>query len=168
VPARGGDRRAGHQQLGAPLGVGGQLLAQLQGDEAAVAKVAEGGDPGGQRRSCPGPALLRQLVVVDGGEVADGVVAGVQDQVGVAVDQPRQQEGRPAKVDQRRPRRRVGPGDVDVGDAPTVDQHQGRERNWSATPSNSRAARTASIPATSRAATAWLHQMGILDGGACW
>jgi hypothetical protein len=99
--------------------MGRQLLAQPQGDESAVAQVAEGGDPGGQRRPCPGPALIEQPVVVDVGEVADGVVAGVQHQMGVAVDQPRQQ-GRLAKVDERRPLRWVGPGEIHIGDAPLV------------------------------------------------
>ena len=123
MPTPSGDRRAGHQQLRTPLGMGRQLLAQPQRDESAVTQVADGGDAGGQRRPCPGAALLQQLVVVHVGEVADGVVAGVQHQVGVAVDQPWQQ-GRLAEVDQLCTLGRVGPGNVNVYDAPLVHQHQ--------------------------------------------
>jgi hypothetical protein len=103
--------------------MGRQLLAQPQRDESAVTQVADGGDAGRQRRPCPGTALLQQGVIVGAGEVADGVVAGVQHQVGVAVDQSWQQ-GRLVEVDQRHPLRRVGAGEVHVGDAPLLHQHQ--------------------------------------------
>jgi hypothetical protein len=103
--------------------VGRQLLAQPQGDEPAVAQVADRGDPGRQRRPCPGAAVGQQRVITGGLEVADGVAAGVQRQMDVAVDQPRQ-EGRLPEVDQLGALRRVGTREVDIGDAPLVDQHQ--------------------------------------------
>jgi hypothetical protein len=51
--------------------------------------------------------------------VADGIVAGVQHQMGVAVDQSRQQ-GRLAKIDQLCTLGRVSAGEVHVADAPLV------------------------------------------------
>jgi hypothetical protein len=171
VPTRGGDRWAGHQQLRALRGVGGQFLAQPQGDKAAVAQVAESGDPGGQRRPRAGAAVLQQRVIAPAGEVADGVVAGVQHQVGVAVDQPRQQR-RLTKLDQLGPLRGVSPGDVDVDDAPLIEQHQGADAQLISYPVE-QPCRTdrqhpGHLPRAAIAAIAWLRQLGILAQRHLW
>jgi len=88
VAAGGGDRRPGRHDGGQPW-----LAAQAEGQVVAVAQVPDGGDAAAQRRPRGSDHRFRRLVIAALGQTADWVGAGVEGQVGVAVDQAGQQRG---------------------------------------------------------------------------
>lgn len=97
VPAGSGDRRSSDDDGGQrPVGHGG--LPEGEGQVAAVAEVAHRGhSAAGGAPSCADHRHERRRVVAPG-EMADWVVARVEGEVHVAVDQPGQ-DGRPGQVD---------------------------------------------------------------------
>lgn len=121
MAARGGDRGAGNRQLRAGRWASLQLLAQLQCEIPAVAKVAHGRDPGPQSRFRRGPAMLQHDVVLGVRDVPNWIVAGVQDQMAVTVDKSGKQ-GDVAQIDYLDTPARVGER-LDRNDRPLVDQH---------------------------------------------
>jgi len=117
VPAGDGDRRPGRHDGGQPW-----LAAQAEGQVVAVAQVPDGGDAAAQRRPRGSDHRFRRLVIAALGQTADWVGAGVEGQVGVAVDQAGQQRGAAQVGDVRV----VGSGypGADRDDGAAVDQDQ--------------------------------------------
>jgi hypothetical protein len=98
-----------------------RYVPQPQRHVVAVAQVADGGDAGHEAGACGRVHVAQNRVIVGAGEVTDRVVAGVEGQVDVRVDQTGQ-HGRVAQVHHVNPgrRRRFG---LDRHDAAPVNQH---------------------------------------------
>ncbi len=120
VSTGGCDRRASYQQVRACGRVGGGLVPQPQGQVVAVTEVADRGDPGHQAGTGGQPHPFQDRVVGIG-DVTYRVVAGIEGQVDVRVDETGQQ-GRLAKVHHVNARRHRRPG-LHRDDAAVVDQH---------------------------------------------
>ncbi len=118
VAAGRGDGRPGRED-------GGQagLAAQAQGQVAAVAEVADGGDPAAQGGLARPGHGLDDLAVGPAGQVRDRLGAGVEGQVDVRVDQPGQQGG-PGQVDHLGVRRDRAAGFDAADDAALDHQHR--------------------------------------------
>ena len=102
----------------------GRTVAEFEREVVAITEITDGGHPTGERTPGRGRHVLAQDIVVHGGQVGDRVVAGVETQVEMGVDQSRHQRcaGQVDDVCAVRDSLDLGP---DSDDTAFVDDHDG-------------------------------------------
>ncbi len=126
VSAGGGDRWTGREDGRSGVGAAGRLGPDRQGQVVPVAEVSGGGDPAGEHRPRGLTHVRQECLLGRRLNMGNDLLRSVEDQVGVRVDQARQQRGL-VEVEHRQVVRRGRSRGVDVAD-PAVLDHDHRVR----------------------------------------